>query len=1065
MHSRHSWPLHSRPPRTRSLAAVFAMAISLFVITPAPAIAAGDQIVAPTPDVEVDQQSVPSASVAEVAAAEESVPATTGTLVAELGSERTDDYGMVGVTWENSPNVGKLTIQVRVRVADRWSTWRELHIDPHTNGDNGGRDGTEPMWVGSADGVGVRVFSTGGSKPAGLQVATIDPGETNIATATPAAFETASVAQPAIITRDRWGAGPGTHCNSPQVLPATHGAVIHHTAGTNSYTPEKAYDIVRATQAYHVKSRNWCDIGYNFLIDQYGQIFEGRRGGITKQVRGAHAGNGAVNEQAMGVSMMGNFDEATPTAAMKASTVKLVAWRFAAYDVPAKGTYRVGGLTLDRISGHRDVKSTACPGANVYRWVTAAGGLRDDVSEALGTAQASDTPSLKRLAGDNRYETASAIAAGTLPSANTVFLSSGTMYADALSAGPAAAKAGAPIALTRRDALPPATDAMLQKIDPRTIYVLGGTGAVSAALQSKVAGSGAKVVRLAGGDRYETGASISSKFWPSGAGTVYIASGRNFPDALSGGALAAHNDAPILLSQTTYLPPSVFKELKRLDPAKVVLLGGRASLTYDVTADVKKAVPGVSVIRLGGADRYETSAEIVANGWSSSKRAFYATGLEFADALAGVPAAAASDAPLLLTRKSCMPESIADRSARLAVQTRTILGGTGVLANSGVTAECVKPAEPNEITVPSDGRVNLAGHGFGHGIGMSQYGAYGGAQRGASYSYILNHYYPGTKFATKTGSIRVLLTADTTSTVTVNARSGLSFKNLASGQVKKLPTKVGSSTVTRWRIIPIHADPTKSVLQFRDTSWHTYDSTVFTGDAQFDASGPITLIMPDESGRSYRGALRSARPSSGSTDRNTVNVLSIEDYVRGVVAAEMPSSWPSEALKAQAVAARTYGVRDISRTGYYDICDTTACQVYGGVARETSNTDAAIRATAGKILTYKGEPAFTQFSSSSGGYTAKGSMPYLPAAPDPWDSTSANPVHNWHKTINEEQFEDTYPSIGDLRKITITKRNGHGAWGGRVVSMTLTGSAGSRSISGNDARRVLNLRSNWFSFS
>ena len=111
--------------------------------------------------------------------------------------------------------------------------------------------------------------------------------------------------------------------------------------------------------------------------------------------------------------------------------------------------------------------------------------------------------------------------------------------------------------------------------------------------------------------------------------------------------------------------------------------------------------------------------------------------------------------------------------------------------------------------------------------------------------------------------------------------------------------------------------------------------------------------MPDSSAVKYRGAIRSAVPSSGSTSRNTVNVVSIENYVRGVIAAEMPSSWMPEALKAQAVAARTYGVRSITTARYYDICSTTACQVYGGASRETASTDAAVAGTNGKILTVR----------------------------------------------------------------------------------------------------------------
>ncbi len=123
-----------------------------------------------------------------------------------------------------------------------------------------------------------------------------------------------------------------------------------------------------------------------------------------------------------------------------------------------------------------------------------------------------------------------------------------------------------------------------------------------------------------------------------------------------------------------------------------------------------------------------------------------------------------------------------------------------------------------------------------------------------------------------------------------------------------------------------------------------------------------------------------------------------------------------EALKAQAVAARTYGVRGIVPTRYYDMCDTTSCQVFRGVAGETANTDKAIYATSGKILTYGGTPAFTQFSSSSGGWTAVGGQPYLVAKADAYDNWSGNPNHSWTASVKASTLEKKYPAIGTLNR-------------------------------------------------
>ncbi len=371
----------------------------------------------------------------------------------------------------------------------------------------------------------------------------------------------------------------------------------------------------------------------------------------------------------------------------------------------------------------------------------------------------------------------------------------------------------------------------------------------------------------------------------------------------------------------------------------------------------------------------------------------------------------------------------------------------------------------NSITVPSSRKIVVTGHGYGHGIGMSQYGAQGAAKEGVKYTSILAHYYPGTELGSRSGNIRVLISQDTTDSVVVAGRTGLVFRNVTTGKTLPLPTTVGGETVTRWQIVQLTSDKKRSTLQYKtDGGYKSFKATRWEGHGQFEGPTSIALIMPDNSAVPYRGAIRSAVPSSGSTSRNTVNVLSIDNYVRGVIAAEMPSSWMPEALKAQAVAARTYGVRSITSSGYYDICSTTACQVYGGAGRETANTDAATAATSGKILQYDGKPAFTQFSSSSGGYSAQGSQPYLKAVNDPWDGWSGNANHLWRQTVSASTIEKAYPSVGTLKKLAVTKRNGHGDWGGRVTTISLVGSAKTVTISGDSARWALGLKSNWFRF-
>ncbi len=179
-------------------------------------------------------------------------------------------------------------------------------------------------------------------------------------------------------------------------------------------------------------------------------------------------------------------------------------------------------------------------------------------------------------------------------------------------------------------------------------------------------------------------------------------------------------------------------------------------------------------------------------------------------------------------------------------------------------------------------------------------------------------------------------------------------------------------------------------------------------------------------------------PSPGSRARNTINVVSLESYLKGVVPLEMPATWSKAAVRAQAVAARTYAAYERAhRSG--PMCDTTSCQVYGGRAAEHRDSNAAIKATRKLVLTHRGEPAFTQFSSSSGGWTSAGSMPYLRARKDPYDGWAGNPVHTWRIRVKDTLFESRWPSIGNLRRIAVRQRDGNGQWGGRIRSIAVIG--------------------------
>jgi SpoIID/LytB domain protein len=401
------------------------------------------------------------------------------------------------------------------------------------------------------------------------------------------------------------------------------------------------------------------------------------------------------------------------------------------------------------------------------------------------------------------------------------------------------------------------------------------------------------------------------------------------------------------------------------------------------------------------------------------------------------------------------------RSAMSIVATAVIAPIAIVTAGGG--------AEGQTYYVPVTGQWTISGHGYGHGRGLSQYGAQGAATKGLRYRKILSFYYPGTSVGTAHGRVRVLISADTTSDLQVRPHRGLRVREVATGGASwRLPAHRAIDT---WRLVPAHHGAT-AVQYHNSHGWHRWaipgSRRTLRGDAEFVARGPLTLLVPGSSGvvgKRYRGVLRLASPYPGATTRDTVNVLSLDAYVQGVVANEMPASWRPQALRTQAVAARTYAAwqRRQNTDRYYQICDTTTCQVYGGVAAEQGSSNAAVKATAKKILLFHGSPAFTEFSASSGGWTASGGTPYLPAKRDPYDGFSGNPVHSWKISVSPSKLEASHPEIGRLIDVQVTKRDGHGAWNGRVEEVALHGSAGTAHLTGDDFRWLFGLRSTWFS--
>ena len=298
-----------------------------------------------------------------------------------------------------------------------------------------------------------------------------------------------------------------------------------------------------------------------------------------------------------------------------------------------------------------------------------------------------DGAAISRLWGPDRYSTAAAISQAVFaPGVSVAYIATGANFPDSLAAGPAAALRRAPILLTTPGGLPDATRAELGRLQPATIVVLGGTGVVSTSVEAELRGyTIGGVTRLAGPDRYATAAAISSANFAAGAPVAYVANGRGFPDALSAGAAAAALGGPVLLVEPGNIPPAVQTELARLQPARIVVAGG-AAVVSDAVLNALRSYTSGEVTRQWGADRYATAAAISAATFPQAATVHIATGLNFADAVAGVPAAAVGGGPLLLASTGALPQATYAELERLDTSQVTLLGGTAALSDAIIPA-------------------------------------------------------------------------------------------------------------------------------------------------------------------------------------------------------------------------------------------------------------------------------------------------------------------------------------------------------------------------------------------
>jgi uncharacterized protein with LGFP repeats len=287
----------------------------------------------------------------------------------------TRPYTMVALTWRGS---AAPEVDVRTRTDGTWSRWHDLHL---LTGPRADVSGTEALWAEGSDGVQVRLE---GDRGRGTRIHLIDsqplPADTGVAgpvpdDPVPSSVDPTDAPQPTIRSRSDWGANESWRNGDPVYNRTIKQAHVHHTAGTNAYSRSDVPAIIRGDYYYHTQVLGWSDLGYNFVVDKFGRIWEGRAGGIDRPVRGAHTLG--FNHSSVGVAAIGSFGATTPSPDLVRSLVRLSAWKLDAYDRDPAGRIRVRSegsdlypegtwVRLPVIDGHRDTNQTECPGDALY---------------------------------------------------------------------------------------------------------------------------------------------------------------------------------------------------------------------------------------------------------------------------------------------------------------------------------------------------------------------------------------------------------------------------------------------------------------------------------------------------------------------------------------------------------------------------------------------------------------------------------------------------------------------------------------------------------------------------
>lgn len=657
---------------------------------------------------------------------------------------------MIGCTWAATTAApASITARGRLRATGAWGPWLTLEPLQASQEEGAAVHGTQAVWLGGPV-TEILVCARSGSRDetAGLTAHVITTAARSVDRATVTAarrpadsrlsasarsYATASTGSatapqtvvpgpgaPRIMTRAGWGADESMVRGKATYASELLAGVVHHTEDSNTYTAADVPAMLRGHLRYHTQVHGWRDLGYNLLIDRFGTVYEGRAGGLTRHVVGAHATGS--NTGTVGVAMIGSTMSTDPSAAMLEALADVMAWKLGGVGVrDVDATVTVDKKSQPRVFGHRDARSvdTDCPGdrgessltklralvatrlaqapspvldraqveggREIIGTVTRLEEPRDTsfvttfssglqiVRSASGALRLEDpdfTGQVERIGGADRYAVSAAASARAYPAgARTVYIASGQVYTDALAAGPAAAAVGAPLLLTSPTAVPAAVAAELRRLRPSTVVIVGGPGTVDERVAASLRTlTGATVRRIAGADRYTTAAAVARDGVP-----LFLASGEVFSDAISASGVAGVQGGSVLLTRQGALPASTAAVIARNAGQKVWVLGGPTTVS-EAVLDAITAL-GATPVRLGGIDRYAVSAAGAATvAPRGADTMIVASGETFPDALSAATLTGALRVPILLTRRTTL-SARALLELRKAPTSRVVLVG------------------------------------------------------------------------------------------------------------------------------------------------------------------------------------------------------------------------------------------------------------------------------------------------------------------------------------------------------------------------------------------------------